>query len=231
MGGRGAGSGASGGGNTLQVKSVVVQSGNTVDLSAFPLTYGKPDSAISGNARAAVEAFEQSHLKSKTEYGVLLDANGNQVYTAHGGRGSVGMPHFMYQQSAIMSHNHPRGKGSENSLGGTFSSGDLSVFSRTAVTTMRASAAEGTYSITKGPGFDKTKFAAFATKTQSIRQSKYRSKIKALGKEYQQGNITYGQYSARADREFNHMLVGLHNDLLAGQKQYGYTYTLERRSP
>ncbi len=230
MGGRGAGSGSSGGGKSLQVKSVVVQSGNTVDLSAFPLIYGKTDTTLSKAARSAVESFEGSNLKKKTEYGLIVDADGNQIYTAHGGKGSVSMPSFFYQKDAVMTHNHPRGKGEEGTLGGTFSGSDMKVFAKTPIATMRASAAEGTYCITKGQRFDSKAFDTFTQEIDSRRTRIFNKKVKQLNNDYYAKKITYAQYSEKVDHEFNHMLVGMHNDYLAGQKQYGYTYTLERRS-
>lgn len=232
MGGRGAGSGSSGGGSGgVPVSSVVSQGGQTLDLSQFPLKYGKADSSLSGAARSAVEAFEKSHLQHKTEYGILLDANGNQIYTAHGGKGSVSMPRYFYSKADIMSHNHPRGKGDEGMLGGTFSGADLQVFAQSGLSTMRAAAAEGTYSISKGANFDKQGFSTYAKQVEQQRYSKYKSKMKQLAADVNSGKIRYSEYSTRADHEFNHMLVGMHNDILAGAKQYGYNYTLERRTP
>ena len=228
MGGRGAGSGGGGNAKPVIVTNVVTQSGDTADLSAFPLTYGKPDPALSATARTAVQSFESSHVNRKTEYGLLLDANGNQVYTAHGGSGSVSMPRSAYGKSSIMTHNHPRGKGEEGTLGGTFSEADLAVFANARITTMRAAAAEGTYSITKGPNFDDMGFSSFIHKVAGSRSRIYNKKVNGLVSDYKAGSITYNEYFQKATSEFNHMLVGMHNDLLSGRSQYGYTYTLER---
>ena len=44
----------------------------------------------------------------------------------------------------------------------------------------------------------------------------------------QSDRARYEEYSKKSAKEFNTMLVNLHNAYKQGEKQYGYTYTLER---
>ena len=48
--------------------------------------------------------------------------------------------------------------------------------------------------------------------------------------EWLKGKITATEYNTRNKNAFNKMLIALHNDLLAGQSQYGYSYTLEDKN-
>ena len=43
------------------------------------------------------------------------------------------------------------------------------------------------------------------------------------------GKVSYSDYMKKANNNFNNYLVEVHNGMLAGQKQYGYNYTLEER--
>ena len=56
----------------------------------------------------------------------------------------------------------------------------------------------------------------------------YKSKMKVLNKQYNNNSMSYDEYSKKSAKEFNTMLVNLHNAYKQGEKQYGYTYTLER---
>jgi len=227
-----------GGGGRMAAVSVVVQSGDKIDLSETPLVYGNNDPAIRGTARQAVEAQETKRLSAKSEYAIVLDENGNQIVPeSHGSKGKVVVNGL--SQATIMTHNHPRGKNEEGTLGGTFSNKDCLRFSeKTRLQTMRASAAEGTYSITKGKGFDADGFRKYSSSIEANRRAdlKKATKVHAnrIQAEYDAGKIDYAtatkQLRSLCNKEFNKYLVAVHNDYLAGQKQYGYSYTLERRS-
>jgi len=131
---------------------------------------------------------------------------------------------------ATLTHNHPRGKGEEGQLGGTFSAQDMRTFSNNRMSTMRASAAEGTYSITKTAGFDRSGFSSYISSIHKKNDSIMQSAHKQLTNDIVSGKVTgYREAKKRSDAIFNAFLINLHNDMIAGQKQYGYTYTLERR--
>ena len=53
--------------------------GSMIDLSNSPLQYGAKDSALTGNARAEIEKFENKRYKNKVEYAVFVMNDGTQV--------------------------------------------------------------------------------------------------------------------------------------------------------
>lgn len=224
--GRGS-SGASAGGTS--VKSVRGQNGETIDLSGFPLKYGGLDKTMSPSVREKVEEFEKKRLKSKIEFGTLVDENGNSLIEKRGGSGSVRLPTYLYNQANTMSHNHPRGKGEEGLLGGTFSTADIDAFAGTNVSTLRASAFEGAYSISKGKNFDGLGLLNYSKKTEKDLRSVYREKNQKERIDFNAGKTSYNEYRKNATKNFNEYLVNRHNAFLEGQKKYGYTYTLEKR--
>lgn len=224
-------------GTTPEVKgvtSVVTQSGQTVDLTDTPLIYGDNDPTISGALRNAVESQEKKRLSAKIEYAIVYDSGGNALISeAKGGKSGVRISVIALNRGEVMTHNHPRGKGEEGVLGGTFSYADLNTFASRNFRTIRASAAEGTYSMTKTSGFDPAAFKKFAKGVSDKHDTIYRDAMTKLnseaGAKIRRGEMAWTDYKAQADKLFNAMLVGCHNDMLAGQKQYGYTYTLEGR--
>ena len=245
MGGRGSSSG-SGGGSWISATSVVGSDGNSIDLSGNPLRYGGKDSVLSDAARATLERFEDRRYKMKTEYSSFADANGNHIGPEnHGGKGSVGASFHQRATAYAMSHNHPREGGM---LGGTFSTGDMDNFAAWNQTVYRATAVEGTYSIAKGAKFDAAGFARYYKSENKALRATYDAAEKAASKAYsrevsriqaQKGmtsaekatayNKAYEDYMKVNAKAFNTFLVGCHEKLIQGQKQYGYSYTLERR--
>lgn len=241
MGGRGSGSGfgfGPGGGNL--VVELDASDGSKIDLTEFPLEYGQPET-LSFKERATVDAFETKRYKAKVEYGTLITVDGQQLIEKRGGKGSVSLLSRLYAQASVMSHNHPRSDA--GLLGGTFSPEDLNTFGSTRISTMRATASEGTYSITKTGTFDAPGLRQYYNSQQAQIQRTYAAKTagaaaayRSTVADYQAGRVPYSAvenayktYRQTANYEFNRKLVSLHNALVAGQSQYGYTYTLERR--
>ena len=227
--GRGSSKAGGAGGGKI-VTTAIAENGESIDLTNTPLQYGQNDAALTGKAREAVEAQEKKRLKAKIEYGAVYDAEGNIIgMERKGARGSVRVPMSDYMKATTMTHNHPRGT-NEPVLGGTFSDQDLKVFAYyDNLKTMRASASEGTYSITKGANFNDKRFVSFVNNMASTRHKEYSATEKAKRKDYRAGKISYNEYVKGANDAFNSFVVNLHNDLLAGQKEYGYNYTLEQR--
>lgn len=226
MGGRGATSSLGRGG----VKSVITQGGVTVDLSNNPLFYGKDDSALTGAKRQTIEAFEKRRGNSKIEYGILLDKDGNVITENRGGRGSVGYYTTDLAKTEVLSHIHPRGKGQEDYIGGSFSDTDINLFNKyDNLKTMRAKANEGTYSITKGSNYNAKGFNDYVKEQNKLNVNKQKNKVNDLRQKYQNNEITYSQYVNDSKKTFNDYLVDMHNAYSKGAKQYGYTYTLERK--
>lgn len=224
------GRGTSKGGGANSVNEVTVQSGNVVKLNS-PLVYGDKDPNVDGAMRASLEKQEAKRLKSKIEYGYPVGEDGKTKFGGEirGGRDGVAVPVYALQNSAAYTHNHPRGKGEENDLGGTFSTQDITVFANYNVKTFRASAAEGTYSISKGKNFDgmglKAYMNSMSAKNDTVKNQQY---TKLLDK-CRFGEIKWSDFNMEQSKIFNDYLIAEHNALLAGQKKYGYSYTLERR--
>ena len=226
-----AGIGARGGGMSKGVTSVSV--GNTtIDLTGIPLVYGDKDAGVTGKARTVVEAWEDKRGKNKIEYNISVDQDGNIVGDeVKGGRNSVRVPLYALGADMIHTHIHPRaGENEQGVLGGTFSTGDLFNFANYDVATYRAKAKEGTYSITKTKDFNKNQgFKAYVKDIHDKHDNILSETMKNARSKLKNKTDTYEQYSKEFDKAFNTFLVSMHNDLLEGQKKYGYTYTLERR--
>ena len=232
-----AGGSAGGGGGTQLQNQVQPQTqpvgdttlninGDIIDLSASPLVYGSNDPSLTGNARAVTEAFENKRYQNKVEYSQFIDANGNILETNKGGKGSVSASMWARQTADVMSHNHPRQDGI---IGGTFSDGDIRNFGMFNQTTYRATAKEGTYSITKGTNYHgRSMLNAYRAEVNRL-TSNARSAGAQLKSDYRNGTVTYKDAVKRSNQINNAMLVGMHNWLLANQSTYNYTYTLERR--
>lgn len=215
--------------------SVKVQSGEVVQLNK-PLRYGEKDAAITGSVRDRLEEQEDLRKKAKIEYGMAVDANGRAIEVRKGGGGQVKVSRNALNNAEAYTHNHPRSEGNKKDptakyqLSGTFSEKDLQNFSNYNVKTYRASGAEGTYSITKGKNFNKAGFLKYVSDSNAQRVSQYQKIADKINDDYTSGKIKdYKTYLKTRGSMFNDYLVSGHNDLLAGQKKYGYTYTLERR--
>lgn len=220
------GGNSSGGGNgkTL-VKSVTDYDGSIIDLSDSPLRYGDKDPALKDKQREKVEAWEERRKESKVEFATVVTEDGKTLMEQRGGKNSVRTPlQYLQEPYSTMSHIHPRGKDEPGQLGGTFSEADLIGFSRRAPIAYRAVAKEGTYSISKTPSFKSLKFQEYVRSLDSKR-IEMNKKIREVGKKA----MKYSDYQKEVAKVFNAYLVDLHNALLAGQKQYGYNYTLEKR--
>jgi len=235
MGGRGQ---ASPGGNAAG-KTNNPSGGITIgnDEIAFDgeLVYGEKDSEISGVVRATVDAFEAKRKNQKVEYGNTVKADGDDLGEVRGGKNGVSVPFWYIEgptaKDGAYSHIHPRGEGK---LGGTFSvangseEADLEIWAGGDVKTFRAAAKEGIYSISKKSNFDKSGFVDYARQANTSARKTEKAANDEAYKGYVDGEYSYEEYLRRCDKHFNNFLIENHNALLAGQKKYGYTYTLER---
>ena len=225
FGGRGS-SNPQGGGNGFEKKGAtsLKDGSSTIDLSGSPLRFGKDDARIREKLRAGVEEFEEKYRGSAVEYGATFNENGYQHTETRGTKTSVKISTLDYDMADTYSHIHPR---EEGILGGTFSETDLSHFAKFHVKTCRAAAKEGTYSISKGKNFDSTGFGEFVKREFGKVTSEAHKTATVLNRKI--NTMQYETYSQGIKDINNKMLVGLHNVLISGQKQFGYKYTLERR--
>lgn len=222
------GRGASGGGGGGATGELVLPNGSKIEFEGT-LHYDGDDKALTGKSRQVVTSWEAKRVKNKIEYAYAVDADGNPIgKEVKGGKGSVQTTiTYTNNNGGAFTHIHPRGDGM---LGGTFSSADLQIFAKRNMKTTRAAAKEGTYSISKGKNFDANGFKAFAAKADAGFTANYRQRSANISVKYRAGKLTYDQYLKENAKAFNTALVDLHNTLRSGQKQYGYTYTLEKTS-
>ena len=224
MGGRGASSSGGRGGGSAKGE-LVLPNGSKIEFEG-ELKFGGKDTTLTKEARKAIESWEEKRVKNKVEYAYSVMPDGTPVGAeVRGSKGSVRSPISYKQDGATFTHIHPRGDGM---LGGTFSVADLTNFANNPVKTTRAKAKEGAYSISKTANFDVVGFRGFVHGANAQFKSIYRAKEKALAGDYKSGKISYNDYAKGSAKAFNTALVELHNIYLSGQKQYGYTYTLEK---
>lgn len=192
------------------------------------LIFGGDDKAIPQAVRKNLDDWENKRYKAKIEYAMSYYPDGTPIgKEMRGGKGSVRSPlSYHATDGATFTHNHPRGDGV---LGGTFSDADMRNFARGGNTTSRATAKEGTYSISKGKNFDKAGFMSHVNKAHDEFTQRNRRENRRIQKAYNDGKINYNQATLEMGKSFNTALVKLHNAYLEGQKKYGYTYTLEKR--
>ena len=187
------------------------------------------DKAVPEAVRKNLDAWETKRSKAKIEYAMSYYPDGTPIgKEVRGGKGSVKTPSSYHAtEGATFTHNHPRGDGM---LGGTFSGADLRNFAFGGNTTSRATAKEGTYSISKGKNFNKFAFNQYVAKVEADVRKTYKSEYKKISEKYKNNEISYDQATLMQGKAFNTFLVNLHNAYRDGQKQYGYTYTLEKRN-
>ncbi len=228
MGGRGAGSSGFGAGGTAVKGSLSLPGGDTIEYDGA-LQYGKKDPGLTGLGRKNIEDWEKKRVKNKVEYAFAVDGNGNPVgREIRGSKGSVRSPwSYHNQDNGAFTHIHPREGGM---LGGTFSGADMVNFANGRSKTSRAAAKEGTYSISKNSNFDAGGFKSYVKTAESNFRNNANKLVKNASADYRTGKISYSEYVKQANKAFNTALVSLHNDYLAGQRKYGYTYTLEQRN-
>lgn len=228
MGGRSSSSGFSSGSGvsgSLQIGDETIEFEGT-------LRYGGKDKAVPEAVRKNMEAWENKKRSRKAEYAISYDKDGNPIgKEVRGSRNSVRTPEeFHSTKDATFTHVHPR---TEGEMGGTFSDADLWNFANFANKTMRATAKEGTYSISKTDKFDKDGFMDFMQKHNAVTQAAYKDKSRELYEQAQEKlksgeGVDLDEYSKATSKLFNTYLVNLHEGYRKNQKKYGYTYTLEK---
>lgn len=228
MGGR---SGSSGrGGSASRIKEI---GGGYIDLGDMRLQYGRREK-FNEDIRGKLDKFENEVYTKNREHMLLLDKDGKEISRTVGRTDRVSASSDSDWDSAVeMSHNHPRRPGL---LGGSFSavnedgSGDLAVFTaHQNLKTMRATAKEGTYSMTKRKNFDGEGLKTAATNAFRDITANAQKEHRALKKMAEKGEITKIQYHEGLNRINNKAFIQKHNWYLANQSKYGYNYKLERR--
>ena len=222
----------------------------TVDI---PLVYSA-DSGCPEMPRS-VQEFENKRKNSKIEFGMVVTADGTVLEERRGGKGSVKVSISALTNGDYLTHIHPRTGVDVDELGGTFSKEDIDNWARFNVSTYRAVASEGTYSITKSPEMlaDRSRALSFTrdftrlsrdihtwaneqvapltrTYVETARDLRSRCLRGEISREEfrERNNEAYNSYVTQANRIANVGHINRHNWLLENQKKYGYTYGLER---
>ena len=216
MGGRGQRSNNASGGITVGTDKIEF----TGDLR-----YYDNDSNFTQEQRTAIDTFENKRVKGKVEYGTAIASDGTVIGEKRGGKGSVSTPKWWERDGAIFSHIHPR---EEGLLGGTFSLGDINVFANGKYGTMRASAKEGTYSMSKLSNFDGEGLKQYARQLNVEMDRKADVAYKACAKAIKDGT-KYEDALKQYYKEINTAFTEWHDGYKAGESKYGYYYTLEKR--
>lgn len=172
------------------------------------LKYGKDN--LAETVRKNIENWEKKRVKNKIEYAIVLDANGNVIGTEiKGGKSSAKIPaSYTATPNSIMSHVHPRGSGV---LGGTFSYADVRSFANNNLQTIRATAKEGTYSMSKTPKFNKDGFKQYAQEVEKRVGGKLKEARNTLQTDVFYGKLNSVEANKRYNKAFNNALVELHN--------------------
>ena len=195
-------------------------------LSEYPLVYGDDDPTLSDTVRRAVTAFESRYYR-RPEICLIVDKNGKAIDFIRGGETQADIPEESLQKAAVFTHTHARTEGEGLVIGGTFSIADLNAWADTNCRTFRAAAAEGTYSISKMPGFSKAAKVYFAEADRECNRH-WRAKQDEINRIYRSGKISKEQYRHDSAKAENQLYAEFHNKIIEGAKKYGYVYRLEK---
>ena len=227
MGGRSGSSGIGGGGGNISKYVNETRGVGKIDLTDNPLQYGPKDYSINKKVRSTAEEFAERHKKDRVEFVAAIDKKGEILDEAVGDEHSATLSNRSLSRAVELTHNHP---GKTGLLGGTFSEADISSYTEYEnIRTMRAEAKEGSYSITKKVGYNGTGLQNYIGSEMKKYRSQLNSRVKQLENQKNSGKISEAKYRSEVIKESNKYLVNLHNSYIAGQKKYGYAYTLERR--
>lgn len=212
MGGRGSGSTSYGGGSGGVV--IVWGEGSGPAKESLPLA-GKTV-FFGGNktdTKATTAVFEADTYKLDHEELLFVDQEGFARGYFKGDSGSVsfGLPKHVKVSDLTATHNHPLGDG--RSTGGTFSAADMSVLAKYGLKEIRATAAEGTYSLKPTGRANPSGFLSALSRYDSTVSQKTKASVAA------------GDTRSTIDIALSHA-----NDWVAATApQFGYEYTFASR--
>jgi hypothetical protein len=221
-------------GATAGVTKLIGADKKPIELDV-PLQYG----GISGLSSGAIDRIAPLEKSTMGEWQMVFNEDGIITDFIKGKK--ITDAQFAAMRNAdVRSIKHTAKAGA---LGGTFSAGEINNFGEFNNQVLRAAAKEGTYCISKGKGFNAAGLKAYYAKACADAEKKYNTAVrKAFWKSidveiaHKEGRATHAEV-ARARRAlkdaerkaYNSMLVEQHNALRAGQKRFGYTYSLEKR--
>ena len=196
-------------------------------LDAYPLVYSDDDPTLSGTVRQVVTAFEKKYYR-KPEYCLLVGKNGETIDAVRGGEIRADISGESLQKAEVFTHTHARSVDKRRIIGGTFSLLDLNAWLDTNCRTFRAAAIEGTYSISKGPGFRKAGVGSYFARAERECFKRWKSEQAEIDRSYQRGEMSPQKYAKDCIKAENRLYVEFHNKLIEGATEYGYIYRLEK---
>lgn len=201
--------------------------GNDVIEFDGDLNYTRDDSSINQVQRAFLDTWETKRQNAKVEYANAVGYQGSEYGEIRGGKNGAKLPaYYTANKGSILTHIHPRGQGG---LGGTFSEQDIRTWGYNNGQTIRAVAKEGTYSISKGKNFDGSGLYKFVASQYNKYNKQMKTTHNNLQSQVNSGKMSVSQAQKQLTKQFNSVLVSMHNDFLNNQSVYGYNYYLERR--
>lgn len=213
-------------------------SGATAGITKLTGTDGKPitlDKELRyGGTGSGLNSSAIDRIATDGEWTMAFNEDGNVVEI--NGKKIAVQPSTM-RKSDVRSLDH---SAKDGRLGGPLTVEELRRFDNKV---LRATAPEGTYTLTKGPKFNDAGLQKYFSKASAAAQAKYDAAMKrawqktiSVEADHKEGRATRAQVAAarralkEAERKaYNTMLVEQHDALRSGQKKYGYAYSLVKR--
>lgn len=177
--------------------------------------------------RNALNAAENGIKRDKVETAVLLDKDGNTIFTES--QGSVDSVQFSPDQFSKMkdgtlTHNHPSGS--------TFSWQDLDLLVRSGLKEIRATSANRTYrmisiggSFPRQGNFPQDFYNAYQA-NKAVCDAKYQK----IESNYNSGTISYNEYDDQCSNLNKELNMMNSKWLRSNSKRYGYRYEMIGRN-
>lgn len=218
--------------NLLSNNQPAVPAPKAISLEGYEfdgnLEYYENDPNLSQEQRISLTEWESREFKYGTEYAIAIDAKGNVLGTAEGDPDKVYVsPSLKDKGGTVISHSHIR-ESNSGILGGTFSYNDMGDLLSHNYSTIRAVSVEGVYSLSKLDAFDALGFNGMAVRTDKMFNDMASRIDKAYDDAVSAGEDKTSAWKTYA-REYNNILLWMHNEYKAYEAEYGYYYTLEAK--
>ena len=182
--------------------------------------------AESAAYRSALSKAEDSIKHDSVETAILLDKNGNTVFTeSQGNPSSVYFTpeQFNQMKDGTLTHNHPSGS--------TFSGADIDLLVRSDMKEIRATSTDQTYRMQrmKGQYPDRAQFSQDFANAYQANKAVCDAKYQKIEDGYNSGRMSYREYSDRCTA-LNKELDSMNSKWLKdNSRRYGYRYGIIRR--
>ncbi|MBO6271036.1 MAG: hypothetical protein J6N19_18050 [Clostridium sp.] len=183
--------------------------------------------AESAAYRNALNAAENGIKHDKVETAILLDKDGNTIFTES--QGSVDSVYFTpdqfrKMQDGILTHNHPSGS--------TFSDADIDLLVRSGLKEIRATSANRTYRLVrlKGTFPDRASFQPDFSKAYQANKAVCDAKYQKIESNYNSGAISYNEYADQCSNLNKELNMMNSKWISTNARRYGYRYEMIGRN-